>query len=99
MKQKVILIGIDGVRADGFLKCENPFIYEMMKRGSYTLEGSSVIPSVTLPCHMSIFHSVPPARHGTTTNTYVPMVRPVDGLFEQINKAGGRSAMYYGWEK
>ena len=99
MNQKVILICIDGVRADGLMKCENPFIYEMMKRGSYTLEGRSVVPPVTLPCHMSIFHSVPPERHGTTTNTYVPMVRPIDGLFEQIKKAGGRSSMYYGWEK
>lgn len=98
MKQKVILVSIDGMRPDGLLKCGNPFVQEMMERGSYTLEGSSMIPSVTLPCHMSIFHSVPPVRHGMSTNTYVPMVRPVNGLFEQIKNAGGRSAMYYGWE-
>lgn len=98
MKQKVILISIDGMRPDGFLNCNNPFIHEMMKRGSYTLEGSSMIPSVTLPCHMSIFHSVTPERHGMTTNTYMPMVRPVNSLFKQISNAGGNCAMYYGWE-
>ena len=69
-----------------------------MKRGAYTLEGSSVNPSVTLPCHMSIFHSVTPDRHGITTNNYIPMVRPVNSLFEQLNNAGGSLAMYYGWE-
>ena len=65
---------------------------------TYTLEGSSMIPSVTLPCHMSIFHSVTPERHGMTTNTYMPMVRPVNSLFKQISNAGGNCAMYYGWE-
>ena len=98
MNQKVILISIDGMRPDGFLNCNNPFTHEMMQRGPYTLEASSVIPSVTLPCHMSIFHSVTPDRHGIITNTYVPMVRPVSSLFRQISHAGGRAAMYYGWE-
>ena len=98
MNRKVILVSIDGMRPDGLLQCGNPFVEELMKKGAYTLEGSSVNPSVTLPCHMSIFHSVIPERHGITTNTYMPMVRPVNSLFEQISNAGGKSAMYYGWE-
>ena len=98
MNRKVILVSIDGMRPDGLLQCGNPFVEELMKKSAHTLEGSSVNPSVTLPCHMSIFHSVTPQRHGMSTNTYVPMVRPVNSLFEQINNAGGRSAMYYGWE-
>ena len=98
MKQKVILISIDGMRPDGFLSCGNPFIHDMMKLGSYTLHARTVFPSVTLPCHMSMFHSVPPERHGITTNVYMPPVRPINGLFEQIKVSGGISAMYYGWE-
>ena len=39
-----------------------------------------------------------PTRHGIGTNIYTPMVRPLNGLFEQIAAAGGVSAMYYGWE-
>lgn len=98
MKQKVILISIDGMRPDGLLKCNNPFVQELLKKASYSLEGKSVNPSVTLPCHMSMFHSVTPERHGMTTNTYVPMVRPFNGLFEQIHNAGGTCGMFYGWE-
>ena len=98
MKEKVILICIDGMRPDGFLSCGNPFIYKMMELGSYCLESHTVFPSSTLPCHMSMFHSVPPERHGILSNTYVPMVRPVSGLFEQIRLMGGISDMYYGWE-
>lgn len=37
-------------------------------------------------------------RHGILTNTYVPQVRPVTGIFEKIKSAGGISAMFYGWE-
>ncbi|MBR6767698.1 MAG: alkaline phosphatase family protein [Clostridia bacterium] len=60
MKNKVILISIDGMRPDGFLACGHSFTRDMMTRGAYTLSASSMRPSVTLPCHMSIFHSVPP---------------------------------------
>ena len=81
---KAILISVDGMRPDGFLTCKNPYIEKMMQMAYYTLDGKTVLPPVTLPCHMSLFHSVPPQRHGITTNTYVPMVRPLNGLFEQL---------------
>ena len=97
MKNKVILISVDGMRPDGFLQCKNEYINEMMKKGSYTLDAKTVFPSVTLPCHMSMFHSVPPERHGITTNTYTPPVRPVNGIFEQVKGAGKKGSMFYGW--
>ena len=98
MKGKCILMTIDGMRPDGFLSCGNNFVKEMMARSRYTLRASSVFPPVTLPAHLSIFHSVPPQRHGTMTNDYMPPVHAISGLFEQIKYAGGRSAMFYGWE-
>lgn len=98
VQNKVILISVDGMRPDGFLACGNPYIEQMMSNACYTLDGKTVLPSVTLPCHMSLFHSVPPQRHGITTNLYLPMARPVNGLFEQLKSAKAVSAMYYGWE-
>ena len=95
---KVILICVDGMRPDGFLACKNPYISRLMDMAYYTLDGKTVLPPVTLPCHMSLFHSTTPQRHGITTNTYVPMARPINGLFEQLKYAGKKSAMYYGWE-
>jgi predicted AlkP superfamily pyrophosphatase or phosphodiesterase len=98
MDNNVILISIDGMRPDGALACGHPFVQQLMAIGSYTLEAKTVFPSVTLPCHMSMFHSVPPERHGMTTNIFMPQVHPVRGLFEQISGMGGSCAMYYGWE-
>ena len=97
-ENKVILISVDGMRPDGFLTCGNPYIHEMMAKSYYTLDGQTVLPSVTLPCHMSLFHSVPPQRHGITTNLYLPMARPLNGLFEQLHLARAVSSMHYGWE-
>jgi len=97
MKKKVILMSIDGMRPDGFLTCGNPYAEEMMKNAYYTLNGQTVFPSKTLPCHMSLFHSVPPQRHGITTNVYQPMARPLNGLFEQLHLFKRICAMYYGW--
>ena len=98
MKNKVILISIDGMRPDGVMQCGNPYVEELMRTASYTLDAKTVFPSVTLPCHMSMFHSVPPERHGITTNLYMPPVRPISGLFEQVKSSGKTCAMFYGWE-
>lgn len=98
MKNKVILISIDGMRPDGLLACGNPYVQDLEALCTYTYTGRSVEPSVTLPCHFSMTHSVPPERHGILTNKYIPQVRPVTGIFEKIQAVGGVCAMFYGWE-
>lgn len=98
MNEKVILISIDGMRPDGALQCGHPFVKELMETGSYTLTARSMVPSVTLPCHMSMFYGVSPKRHGILTNTYVPPVRPVKGIAEQLSAAGKKCAAFYNWE-
>lgn len=98
MNKKVILISIDGMRPDGLKLCGNPYVKELEKLCSYTYNGASCFPSVTFPCHFSMAHSVIPQRHGLLTNTYVPQVRPIKGIFERIADMGGVNAMYYGWE-
>ena len=94
---KVLLILSDGMRPDGL--DAHPAAARLMREGSYTLRARTVMPSVTLPCHMSLFHSVDPGRHGILTNTYVPQVRPVTGLFECLHANGNTTAMLYDWEE
>jgi predicted AlkP superfamily pyrophosphatase or phosphodiesterase len=94
----VILTMIDGLRPDVFDVIELPALSRLKACGAYTLRASSVMPSVTLPCHMSIFHSVPPTRHGVTTNDWSPMARPVPGLVDIASAAGLRCVAYYNWE-
>ena len=95
---QVLYISTDGLRPDALGAAHTPNFQALMKRGSYSLNAQSVMPSVTLPCHMSIFHSVPPERHGTTTNTYSPMVRPIKGLIDVLSDANKRCASFFSWE-
>jgi predicted AlkP superfamily pyrophosphatase or phosphodiesterase len=89
---------LDGVRPDALLAAHCPNVAAVRARGSATLQAASVMPCLTLPCHTSIFHSVPPARHGITTNTWTPMARPVPGLIEVLRQAGRQAAFFYNWE-
>ena len=94
---KVLLISVDGMRPDALPKVKNA--QNIISKSAYNMNARTVIPSVTLPCHMSLFHSVDPGRHGTTTNTYMPQVRPVNGICEVLLKNGKRSASFFNWEE
>jgi hypothetical protein len=94
----VLFVMIDGLRPDAITAERCPTLTGLMARGAYSLLARSVMPSLTLPCHMSIFHSVPPTRHGVTTNTWTPMARPLPGLVEVARAAGKSCSFYYNWE-
>jgi len=95
---KVQLILVDGMRPDALAKCSNPYIQKLLSESLYTLDAQTVFPSVTLPCHMSLFHSVDPSRHGVTTNIFTPQVRPINGIMEQLVAKRLPTAMVYNWE-
>lgn len=94
---RVLLILVDGMRPDSLTDIQKA--QEIIEKSSYTMEAKTVMPSVTLPCHMSLFHSVDPSRHGTTTNIYAPQVRPINGLCEVIKNNNKSSAFFYNWEE
>lgn len=95
----VVFIMLDGVRPNAITTADCLTLNSLIERGASTMTARSVIPSVTLPCHTSIFHSVPPTRHGVTTNIYSPMARPLPGLVEVAKAAEKRAAFFYNWEQ
>ena len=94
---RVLLILVDGMRPDALTQI--PQAQALIEKAAYTMQASTVMPSVTLPCHMSLFHSVDPGRHGTTTNVYMPPVRPIKGLCEVLLAEKKKSAFFYNWEE
>lgn len=93
-----LFVMIDGLRPDALAQIDCPTLTGLCERGSSTLAATSVMPSVTLPCHMSIFHSVPPTRHGVVTNDFQPMARPLPGLIDVAKGAERRCVAVYNWE-
>ena len=94
---RTLLILVDGMRPDSLAGIDTA--QSIISRSAYTMNARTVTPSVTLPCHVSLFCSVDPSRHGTTTNTYMPQVRPVRGLCEVLLASKKRSAFFYNWEE
>lgn len=98
MNKKVILISIDGMRADALKLCGGETLDYLKSISTHTFSARTVFPSITLPCHLSLFYGVTPQRHGIISNHFVPQVHTVRGVFEKIRALDGNSAIFYGWE-
>lgn len=97
--ERVLLFVIDGLRPDALRQGYTPRLDALMESGAASLRAQTVMPSVTLPTHMSMFHSVPAGTHGVVTNTYQPFQEPVTGLMELVRQNGKRTAAVYSWEQ
>ena len=98
-ENKVLLVLVDGMRPDSIPLCGNPAYQAWFEEGAHTYNAQTTNPPVTLPAHMSLFHSVRTERHGVWTNTFVPMNHPINGLFETIDLYKKRSAVFYSWQQ
>lgn len=96
---KALFVLVDGMRPDALAASGHPLFDELCRSCAYALDARTVFPSVTLPCHMSLFHSVTPERHGILSNVWVPQVRPVSGLFDTLRQFKKSCAMFYNWEQ
>jgi predicted AlkP superfamily pyrophosphatase or phosphodiesterase len=94
----VVLIVIDGLRPDVLGIDLTPHLLRFRDRGAYATNAQSVVPSLTLPCHVSIFYSLPPDRHGITSNVWKPLARSLPGIVEQAAASGKRCQFFYSWE-
>ena len=94
---KVLLVSIDGLRPDALANSE--YYTELMSLGRYTLNAQTINPSITMPAHMSMFHSVAADVHNMTSNLYKPSAKLQNGITETLAEAGLTSAMFLDWEK
>lgn len=94
-----LIVSIDGMRPDGLAAADTPTIDGLIARGASTMQATTVMPSVTLPCHTSMFRGVDVPRHGITTNVFQPLARPVPSLFDAARAAGKRVGAFTNWEE
>lgn len=99
MENKVLLILVDGMRPDGVMSCGSSALPDLAKKGASDFAAHTIMPSITLPCHTSLFYSVPSDRHGIFDNTWHSMVRPLPGILQASAWAGSKNAMFYNWEQ
>jgi predicted AlkP superfamily pyrophosphatase or phosphodiesterase len=96
---RVLFFVVDGMRPDAMIQANTPAIQQLMQRGAATLTAETVMPSITLPTHMSMFYGVLPEVHGVTSNEYQPMPGgQIPGIVEVVRKAGRSPAAFHTWD-
>ena len=96
--ETVVLVSIDGMRPDAMTQAHTPTIDTLIARGAHTLRAQTVMPSVTLPSHTSMFRGVTPERHGITDNVWTPMARPVPSIVDLVALSNRAAASFHCWE-
>ena len=100
MVKRVILYVVDGMRPEGMLMAQAPNLQRLRERGAFTFSAQTVMPSITLPTHMSMFHGVTPQVHGVTDNVWQPMPgEPIPGIIELVHQAQRKAAAFYTWDE
>lgn len=97
--KRAILVMLDGCRADALEAAETPTFDKLRREGAWTLQAHSVMPSVTLPCHTSLFHSQMPEEHGIFSNLWTPSSELAPSLIATLREHGYESAAFYTWEE
>ncbi|MCC6170112.1 MAG: alkaline phosphatase family protein [Caldilineaceae bacterium] len=97
--KRVVLFMLDGCRPDALETAHTPVIDRLRREGVWTAQARTVMPSITLPCHTSLFYSAHPEQHGVTTNDWTPPDPPLPSLIEVIGDSGYGTAAFYSWEQ
>jgi hypothetical protein len=62
--KRVVLVSVDGLRADALERYDPPNLRRIATEGAVSTTARTVLPSLTAPAHLSLFSSVPPDEHG-----------------------------------
>lgn len=96
LKPTVILISIDGFRADYLDKIKTPNLHSIMNRGTRAKYMIPSFPTKTFPNHYTIVTGLYPAHHGIVANTiYDP---EQDAWFKMEDRAAVADARWWGGE-
>jgi predicted AlkP superfamily pyrophosphatase or phosphodiesterase len=92
-----MFIMTDGMRPDAFQQVSTPNLDRLMTNGAYSMSAQSVLPSVTIACHTSLFYSASPEQHGVSSVGDRSRIQ-WNGLIEQIKLVGKQSVIFYNWD-
>jgi predicted AlkP superfamily pyrophosphatase or phosphodiesterase len=96
--RSAVLIVIDGMRPDAIAASAAVTLRRLIGQGASTMSARTVLPSISLPCHTSMFYGVPPERHGIVSNAWKPIEPPIPSVVDVVYEAGRSTAMFYNWE-
>jgi len=102
LSEHVIVVSIDGLRADAIEAAGATTLRRLVSGGSATLEAQTILPSKTLPSHTSMLTGVLPETHGITWNsdrTDDVGTVSVPTVFKLVKDAGYSTAAFFSKSK
>lgn len=108
--KRIVLLSLDGICVEGFLKAKTPNLDALLAEGTLSLDTRVVMPSVTLPNWTSHLTGSGPEQHGVVDNSWeinrfkLPAIHTdSDGyylsVFQVLKESVPRmkTAFYYNW--
>lgn len=108
--KRIVLISLDGICVEGFLKAKTPNLDALLAEGALSLDTRVVMPSVTLPNWTSHLCGSGPEQHGVVDNSWeitkfkLPAIETdSQGYYPSVFKVlkdalpQAKTAFYYNW--
>lgn len=108
--KRIVMIALDGISVDGFIKAHTPHLDALMAEGALSLTTRVVMPSVTLPNWTSHLTGSGPEQHGVVDNGWeinkfkLPAVtKDTEGYYPSVFTViktqipNVKTAFYYNW--
>ncbi|MBA3009123.1 MAG: alkaline phosphatase family protein [Proteobacteria bacterium] len=99
--KSVLIISIDSLHPDALGEETTKTINEIMKKGVFTLNGSSTAPPLTLLSHSAMFSGVGPDKGGLTENNWESGQKQIDvkTIFDDAKRNHFFTGFFYSKEK
>lgn len=98
----VVVVSMDGLRPDAIARARPPTLRRLVREGSHSLTAQTIVPSRTLPGHMSMVSGEPPDVHGVLHNDDPDETRwvvDVPTMFALAHDRGFHTAAFFGKTK
>lgn len=97
----VLVISIDALHPAALGPETSKNIHRLMHQGSYTLDGHSTTPPLTLVSHAAMFTGIPPEKGGRKDNAWYPKQPRIKGktIFNAAKSLGFSTGFFYSKEK
>jgi hypothetical protein len=94
--RKVVLVSIEGLRADALERWSAPTLRRLAREGGYAERALTVSPALTAPAHLSMLSGVPPETHGVLADelNFTPAMASLDPVFRYAAKQGHHAVAF-----
>ena len=95
MAERVVVLSVEGLRLDAVTPAGTPTLYALASSGA-NVASSTVLPSLSVPAHLSLWSGVSPGVHGIQNDTlrFTPQMTTLNPVFKRARSGGFGTAAW-----